>query len=98
MRRNYIISYDLIRPGQDYTRVHNAIKSLGKWYQLQYSAFYVNTAYTPEQCDMIVSAVMDANDRLFVSGSRFILIRGITQADIDAINRAWFAEATSYAA
>ena len=95
---NFIIGYDLMFPGQHYARVQDSIKSLGKWYQLQYSAFYVNTAYTAQQCDGIVSATLDTNDRLFVSDSRHIVIRGISQADLDAINRVWFAERAAYAA
>lgn len=98
MRNNFLISYDLIGLARDYKPVHDAIKSLGNWYQLQYSAFYVNTAYTAEQCDSIVSAVLLRNDRLLIGDPRFVLIRGISQSDIDAINRVWFADAAAYAA
>lgn len=98
MQNNYIIMYDLMFPGQHYQRVQEAIKSLGRWYQLQYSAFYVNTALTPQQCDAIVGAALDANDRLVISDTRYFLTRGISQSDIDAINRVWFAEDATRAA
>lgn len=98
MGNNFIIGYDLMFPGQHYVRVQDAIKSLGSWYHLQYSTFYVNTAYTAQQCAEIVSRALDANDRLFVSDSRHIVIRGISQSDLDAINRVWFANTATQAA
>jgi hypothetical protein len=98
MRNNFIITYDLNRPGQDYSRIHDAIKSLGQWYHLQYSTFYVSTAYSLAQCDAIIGAVLDPNDRLLIGDPRTLYLRGISQADIDAINRVWFADWAAQAA
>ena len=98
MRYNYFASYDLMYPGQDYTAVHEAIKSLGRWYHLQESVFYVNTPYTARECDEIVSRALDPNDKLLIADSRYAVIRGISQSDIDAIDAVWLATPPTYAA
>jgi hypothetical protein len=98
MRNNYFVSYDLMRPGQDYSRLHAEIKSLGLWYHLQESVFYINTSYTARECDEILARVLDANDRLMIADARYAIVRGVSQADIDAINRVWFADAATQAA
>jgi len=98
VRNNFFISYDLVFPGQHYPAVQEAIKSLGCWYKFQYSLFYINTAYTAEECDAIIGRALDANDRLLIADSRYAVVRGVSQADIDAINRVWLAEPVAYAA
>lgn len=98
VRNNFFISYDLMRPDQNYGAVQEAIKSLGHWYKFQYSLFYVNTTYTAEDCDVIIGRAMDANDRLLIADSRFAVVRGISEADIEAINRVWLATPATYAA
>jgi hypothetical protein len=98
VRNNFFVSYDLMRPGQDYNAVHDAIKSLGRWYHLQESVFYVNTSYTARECDVIVGRALDANDRLLIADSRYAVVRGVSQADLDAINAVWLASPATYAA
>ncbi len=44
MASNLFIAYDLMKPGQNYDAVRDAIRNLGPWYQFQYSLFYVHTA------------------------------------------------------
>ena len=78
---NLFISYDLKNPGQDYdrvitaikslgswakARVITAIKSLGSWAKVQYSLWYVSSAYTANQAAEIVRRAQDANDSLIV--------------------------------
>ncbi|MCA9232577.1 MAG: hypothetical protein KDA57_18150 [Planctomycetales bacterium] len=63
---NLFISYDLKNPGQDYDRVITAIKSLGSWAKVQYSLWYVSSAYTANQAAEIVRRAQDANDSLIV--------------------------------
>ena len=93
MTFNLFIAYDLMKPGQDYTSVHNKIKSLGRWYQPQFSLFYVNTNLTPQQAHAAVWSVMDATDRLAVIDARSGVLSPSIQADIDAINRVWLSNA-----
>ncbi|MGP6424594.1 MULTISPECIES: hypothetical protein [unclassified Pseudomonas] len=66
MANNLFISYDLRSPGQSYSRVIEAIKSLGPWAKVQESVWYVNAALTAEFAAKHVRAEMDENDRLIV--------------------------------
>ena len=62
----YLISYDLKKPGQDYTAVHEAIKSLGDWAKPLESLWFVDTNFTYEDVYDRVHAAMDTNDNLLV--------------------------------
>ena len=66
MANNLIISYDLYSPGQDYSAVIDAIKSLGSWAKIHKSVWYVNSSYSAEQAVDAVWTHMDRNDSLFV--------------------------------
>ena len=63
---NLFISYDLKNPGQNYDRVITAIKTLGSWAKVQYSLFYVSSAYSAKQAAEVVWRAQDANDTLIV--------------------------------
>lgn len=66
MANNLFISYDLRSPGQDYSRVADAIKALGPWAKVLESVWYVNAAITAEIAAKLVFAQMDENDQLIV--------------------------------
>jgi len=94
MAYNLFIAYDLNKPGQNYDAVRDAIKSLGKWYQFQYSLFYVSTASSPQQAYAHVVKVLDRNDRLAVINCADTLGAIVSNWDhppIDAINAIWTA-------
>lgn len=95
---NLFITYDLIYPGQYYQRVQDAIKSLGRWYQFQYSHFYVSTSLSPLEAYWAVRAVMDRNDKLTVVRAECAVVDGLSQADLAAINAIWFGGAIPKAA
>jgi hypothetical protein len=63
----YLISYDLDKPGQDYTDLINAIKKLGD-YKVLFSEWIVKTNYSAEQIHDYLRKFMDGNDRLLVVG------------------------------
>lgn len=63
---NLFISYDLKNPGQNYEQVIKAIKSLGAWASVQYSLWYVSSAYSARQAAEIVHRAQDTNDSLIV--------------------------------
>ena len=69
MANNLIISYDLHSPGQDYEKVHDAIKSLGNWAKVHKSMWYVNSNYNSNDACTIVWRSMDSNDSLIVFDS-----------------------------
>lgn len=66
MANNLIVSYDLYNPGQDYSKVIEAIKDLGSWAKIHKSVWYVNSNYSASQAVDKVWAAMDTNDSLFV--------------------------------
>lgn len=63
---NLFISYDLNAPGQDYSQMITAIKSLGSWAKVQKSHWYVKSSLTATQAVTKVWATMDRNDSLIV--------------------------------
>lgn len=91
MSYNVFIAYDLIPPGQHYDRVRQAIRELGQWHQFQYSLFYVNTVYSPNEAFQRVMAAMDAGDRLAVIDARGGVVSSGDRPLIEAINSIWFA-------
>ena len=66
MANNLFVSYDLIKPGQNYSAVIAAIKKQGSWAKIQYSFFYLDTEKSSEQVANEVWSVMDQNDSLTV--------------------------------
>jgi hypothetical protein len=63
---NLFISYDLNSPGQDYAKIHDAIKSLGNWAKVQKSFWYLKSQYSEAQVKDKLWAIMDQNDSLIV--------------------------------
>lgn len=67
----YSINYDLNKPGQDYAKLHEAIKDLGaSWHYLD-STWLVDTNLNADQIWNRLSQHVDKND--------FILIIGVTR-------------------
>lgn len=66
MRTAYIVSYDLVTPGQNYERVLEKIKKNGAWARLGGSAYIVLSDQSPADVRNSIATVLDANDKLFV--------------------------------
>ncbi len=93
MAYNLFISYDLVPPGQNYEAVQAKIKSLGRWYHLQYSVFYVHTAFSAQQAHAAVWSVMDVGDKLAVIDATSAFVTPAIRADVAAINSVWYSGA-----
>lgn len=89
MAYNLFIAYDLMRPGQDYEAIHNAIKSLGAWHQFQFSLFYVHTNHSPQEAYAVVLAAMDVNDKLAVIDASAGVVTTWDKPPIAEINTIW---------
>jgi hypothetical protein len=89
MANNLFVAYDLIKPGQNYEAVRNKIKSLGRWYQPQYSLFYLNTAFSFAEVHTAIRTIMDPNDKLAVIDAKQAQMTPYPQADIAAIENLW---------
>lgn len=62
----YLISYDLIPPGQKYNQVHKVIRDYGYFAKPLESVWFVKTEQTAQQVRNTVLAQMDPNDKLLV--------------------------------
>jgi hypothetical protein len=89
MANNLFVAYDLMNLGKNYEGVRDAIKSLGRWYQFQFSLFYVNTPHSAAEAHAIVRAAMDADDRLCVIEATGGRVSSYALPDIDAVNFVW---------
>lgn len=89
MAYNLFIAYDLMSPGQNYDAVRDRIRELGIEWQFQFSLFYVNTTYTPQQAFAHVASALDGNDRLAVIVADGGIVTNWDHPPIDAINSIW---------
>ena len=62
----YLITYDLHRPGQNYSELFEAIKGLGEWWHHLESTWLVDTAMDAQAVAERLRARMDQNDNLLV--------------------------------
>lgn len=64
---HYEISYDLRKPGRDYSKLIPAIKGLGDWAHPLGSVWIVDTRHNATQIRDHLAQHMDANDGLLVT-------------------------------
>ncbi len=65
--KTYLISYDLLKPGRDYSKLHDAIKAMANgWCHALESVWLINTSLSASEIiDKLIPHV-DSNDRLIV--------------------------------
>lgn len=61
-----LISYDLNKPGQNYSALYEEIKSYGTWWHHLDSTWLIETNETPTQCAEKIRKHLDANDNLLI--------------------------------
>jgi hypothetical protein len=64
----YSINYDLHRPGQNYSELHDAIKSCGAWWHHLDSHWLVDTTLTAKGVWDKLSPHVDTNDHFLIIG------------------------------
>jgi hypothetical protein len=62
----YAINYDLKSPGQDYEKLHEAIKGLGPWWHYLDSCWLVDTELRAQGIWTQISANVDQTDNVLV--------------------------------
>ena len=62
----YSITYDLKKPGQDYSGLYNAIKSYAGWWHYLESTWMVATDDTPNQIWERIRSHVDKNDSVLI--------------------------------
>lgn len=63
---NYLIAYDLSKPGQNYDDLIEHLKSYGTYAHVQKSVWIVASDGSAESVRDAATAYMDANDKIFV--------------------------------
>jgi hypothetical protein len=64
----YAISYDLNRPGQDYSGLYQAIMECGSWWHYLDSTWLVHSSMNATQIWNHIASKVDASDRILVIG------------------------------
>jgi hypothetical protein len=64
----YAINYDLKRPGQNYEKLYEAIKSCGAWWHYLGSTWLVDTSLDAKAIWERLAAHVDKNDLVLVIG------------------------------
>lgn len=64
----YAINYDLKKPGQDYEKLYDAIKSCGDWWHYLGSTWLVDTALDAKGIWARLAPHVDKNDIVLVIG------------------------------
>ena len=62
----HVITYDLRKPGRDYSDLYDAIKSYGAWAHPLESVWFVDTQTDPGGVRDHLQQCIDSNDMLFV--------------------------------
>ena len=62
----HILSYDLVRPGKDYSNLITHLKSYTKWAKPLESVWLLKTSLTAEQVRNAAMTHVDTNDKLIV--------------------------------
>jgi hypothetical protein len=61
-----LITYDLNKPGQDYTPLLKLIKQHASWAKLSESSYAIQTNQTPSAIYQMLAPYVDKNDTLLV--------------------------------
>ncbi|OBW93008.1 CRISPR-associated protein Cas2 [Gallibacterium salpingitidis] len=65
--RNYLISYDLYKSGQNYNKLISYIESYSVWAKIHQSVWYIKSNKSCDQIRNELLACVDYNDSLFVA-------------------------------
>lgn len=63
----YLITYDLNKPGQDYSGLYVAIKEIGSWMHPLDSTWFVETSQTAASIRDALAKKVDGSDKVFVT-------------------------------
>jgi hypothetical protein len=90
----YQINYDLNSPGQDYSKLQEAIKSLGPWAKPLKSCWLIDTPLRAKAISDHLRQFMDANDDLLVTSVGYDYAGFLKKDDV----RAWISSRMPLAA
>jgi hypothetical protein len=61
-----LVTYDLKKPGADYTGLYEVLKTAPNWYHFLDSCWLLSTNETPSQWFEKVRSKIDQNDNIFI--------------------------------
>lgn len=64
---SFLISYDLIEPGQDYNKIEKKIETYPNYRRILQSVWVVQTPKEAEEIAQELNRVTDSNDKIFVA-------------------------------
>ena len=62
----YLVSYDLQRPGKDYPKLHEHLRSYAEWAKPLESVWLIKSPLASEPLRDKIRAFMDGNDKILV--------------------------------
>lgn len=62
----YLVCYDLNSPGQDYSELHDEIKSYGTWWHHLDSTWIIKTTKSASEIRNHLGNYIDSNDELLI--------------------------------
>jgi hypothetical protein len=62
----YLITYDLKKPGRDYSSLHETIKSATSWWHYLDSTWIIYSKLTVDEWSEKIRQVIDINDRFII--------------------------------
>lgn len=62
----YLVTYDLLSPGQDYDKLYDAIKSLSSDYRKMQNVWFIKSSLSAEYIRNTLKDAVDKNDKIFV--------------------------------
>lgn len=66
--KSYLITYDLMSPGQNYNKIKEVITSFNKWANIQQSVWVISTSLSGQEVYDKIRTAIDYNDKLAVFG------------------------------
>jgi len=65
--KSYLITYDLMKQGQNYEELYKEIKAIGSWCHILESNWVIKTDLTAVQVRDRITPHIDKNDKVFVA-------------------------------
>ncbi|HDL5836781.1 TPA: CRISPR-associated protein Cas2 [Mannheimia haemolytica] len=87
--RNYLISYDLYKAGQNYDGLISYIKSHQVWAAIHKSVWYIKSNKSAEQIRNELLIYLDKNDSVFVTDMNSAAWNKLTEGNGEYIRQNW---------
>lgn len=87
--RNYLISYDLYKAGQNYDGLISYIKSHQVWAAIHKSVWYIKSNKSVEQIRNELLIYLDENDSVFVTDMNSAAWNNLTEGNGEYIRQNW---------